>query len=559
MSEIKRLVVKACPGSGKTYDLAKELSCLLEKWKYDYRGIAVFSFTNVAWKEIGDYLNKKFEVTMPIPFPHFLGTIDKFINQYIFLPFGHLVMGCNNRPQLVGEPFGGWFAEGLAKQFDNFFFDFNNQLCVKEPRIAPRNWQSNKKLKDSIKNMKIDLIKGGYATQLDANFIAMRVLEKYPLIAKAITYRFPYMMIDEAQDTAEVQMRIIDLLIDSGLEALTLIGDPDQAIFEWNEAKPILFMRKFKEWKNKKIKDKNWRSSQKICDFFTEISSFNSIIAVNEKYKDFDLNPQIWYYDETNYDKTIKRFLDLCKKVGIETNPQNIAILARSKNLLCEIQGVKKKNKRLDPWNDLTSKNIMRSKYLYDNSKFKKAINLLEKTVCEIKSKKRFCNREEIESIIEEYDFIQWRKEIYELIKLLPETGLQLGEWKEKANVVLRENQNIVSGFQLKTKRDMGANKYSEMYLRELFAKEESRTNEDKYTIGTIHSVKGETFVAVLLFVGKRGGNSQKYENILKSSIEENEELRTVYVAITRPRKVLVLAVPKQDISVWRRKFFKEN
>jgi len=40
----------------------------------------------------------------------------------------------------------------------------------------------------------------------------MRILEKYNAISKALVYRFPVLMLDEAQDTSEVQMKIIDLL-----------------------------------------------------------------------------------------------------------------------------------------------------------------------------------------------------------------------------------------------------------------------------------------------------------------------------------------------------------
>jgi len=74
------------------------------------------------------------------------------------------------------------------------------------------------------------LLKAGYANQDDANYFGMKILEHYPKVAKAIIHRFPLFMVDEAQDTSEIQMKIIDLLIDNGLENIMLVGDPDQAI-----------------------------------------------------------------------------------------------------------------------------------------------------------------------------------------------------------------------------------------------------------------------------------------------------------------------------------------
>ncbi|MDD3171859.1 MAG: hypothetical protein PHO86_06020, partial [Bacilli bacterium] len=49
-------------------------------------------------------------------------------------------------------------------------------------------------------------------------------------------------------------------------------------------------------------------------------------------------------------------------------------------------------------------------------------------------------------------------------------------------------------------------------------------------------------------------GRSTKYENMLKKHTANDlfvDELRTVYVGLTRPRKFLMLAVPKGDYNCW--------
>lgn len=95
--------VRACPGSGKTVTVAARLRHLFRNWQHKNQGIAVASFTNIAWMEIHDYLAKEFNTPFP-GYPHFLGTLDSFINTYIFLPFGHLVMKSGRRPELWGAP-----------------------------------------------------------------------------------------------------------------------------------------------------------------------------------------------------------------------------------------------------------------------------------------------------------------------------------------------------------------------------------------------------------------------------------------------------------------------
>ena len=102
------VVAKACPGSGKTYSVAARIAKLIGEKKNFNNGIAAMSFTNVAGEAITEKLKKHFNISTPLPYPHFLGTLDKFINLYIFLPHGHLIMECNKRPELVGPPHRSW-------------------------------------------------------------------------------------------------------------------------------------------------------------------------------------------------------------------------------------------------------------------------------------------------------------------------------------------------------------------------------------------------------------------------------------------------------------------
>ena len=85
-----KFVVRACPGSGKTYSVAARLARLIGAWDKKHQGIAAISFTNAAWQEIRLQLETHFGITTSINYPHFLGTIDSFINQNIFLLSGIL-------------------------------------------------------------------------------------------------------------------------------------------------------------------------------------------------------------------------------------------------------------------------------------------------------------------------------------------------------------------------------------------------------------------------------------------------------------------------------------
>lgn len=61
-----------------------------------------------------------------------------------------------------------------------------------------------------------------------------------------------------------------------------------------------------------------------------------------------------------------------------------------------------------------------------------------------------------------------------------------------------------------------------------------------------IHQAKGETYEAVMVVAdfGNRNNSSNIDQWLTPQTNEENDERRVGYVAITRPRKILVLAVP---------------
>jgi superfamily I DNA/RNA helicase len=112
-------VVKACPGSGKTYSVAARIARLLQQYEAELSGIAALSFTNVACEEISQKLKDDFNYPHRLSYPNFIGTLDSFFNQYVFLPYGHLIMGCDERPQLVGEPHAAWTKAKGSKKYRN--------------------------------------------------------------------------------------------------------------------------------------------------------------------------------------------------------------------------------------------------------------------------------------------------------------------------------------------------------------------------------------------------------------------------------------------------------
>src|SRR5690606_30356835 len=84
----------------------------------------------------------------------------------------------------------------------------------------------------------------------DSAFFALHIFKKYPRLAKYLAAKFPYLIIDEAQDTSEIQHSILEMLYNEGLKNIDLVGDPYQCLYEWRDASPELFLQKFDDTEN---------------------------------------------------------------------------------------------------------------------------------------------------------------------------------------------------------------------------------------------------------------------------------------------------------------------
>ncbi|WP_413826203.1 UvrD-helicase domain-containing protein [Methanobrevibacter sp. UBA337] len=557
-----KIVIKACPGSGKTTSISYRLFKHIQEYGDKFSGIATLSFTNIATKEI-EKNYKKCSQGQDITFPHYLNTIDSFVNNYIFLPFGHLVRDSKKRPILVGQPFGSFKGKNYYEdRFDNCSFSKDGKIiCIKNcDKIKKSEWSK-------VKNAKLNLLRLGLANQSDANYFAMKILEEFPMIAKALTKRFPYIIVDEAQDTSDIQMEILNLLEENGLKNLILVGDPNQAIFEWNGANPQLFIDKFKDSDRTSITlSTNFRSSKNICEVISNFSK-EQITSALDSQKEFNENNLIIGHEE-NYNDIIKQFLSKCEKNGIKTNPKNVAVLFRSrkefnknKEIINEIWKTPSNGSKFPDKKKMSySKDLIKGKYLWDNNEYLEGYSLIEKSLVKMKLDKIYVNSEDISNLIEKYGFINNRINVINFINSLPQTknSINVLDWISETNIILKEYNNCQL-YELKKKYTKKKSK-EVLTFQTLFSKQK---NNDKlnYHSDTVHGVKGQSYDAILLILKHKGASGSYYSTLINNntSLDENEELRIIYVALTRARYFIQLAVPKKDVKVWKKYFYNDN
>jgi DNA helicase II / ATP-dependent DNA helicase PcrA len=253
----------------------------------------------------------------------------------------------------------------------------------------------------------------------------------------------------------------------------------------------------------------------------------------------------------------------MCIIKGISISKEKVAILVRGKDILTEIRN-QGDFVRKEPWKEQTRsngklkmdinrfhyKNISKSKYLFDKQEYKESFKLLEKTICAIKKGKEYVSNDELKEFIEQVDFKKWRIGLYDFLTKLPNTDVNLKEWVDLANEVIRNNCFFdINDFEIKIKRGTNKIKFGQIFV-------DKELETEKYTLGTVHSVKGRTFEAVLPILKEKAYRNKKYVDIINENINDNEEKRILYVGITRPQKILVVAVPDSDKKVWVSKFY---
>lgn len=573
-NESGNFVVRACPGSGKTFTVSAKLAELIETWKFKHQGIAALSFTNVAWKEIQKELDDTFNSNIPIQHPHFLGTIDSFINKHIFFPYYYLSYDFKEIPRLVGEPSFSWKIKNndldYYQYFDMISYDINGDLIptvsvynktfhFKIPKINGKHklkkFKANGELDGhyaNILNMKNKFHKVNFVTQDDINYFSMKILENHPNISKILSLRFPFILVDESQDTSDIQMKILKSIINhDNRKGAIFVGDPDQAIFEWKEASPELFKDLSNKWKTIEMNE-NWRSSKNICDFTFNFSSLNEpSISVDKDIKNYHFFPKIIGYSEDKISSLIEYFVRICEENEIEINPDKIAILARSKNLLKELLNEKSEVNKIEWIKNKFTKELARSKYLYDANSFKKSYDTLKYAyLCIIKDKKSL-SAENIGDLTDEIGYFKLNNDLRKILKLMPNTkNISINNWINSFKKNLNKS-NINLTYIRRFKRNLACpESIKNCKFNELFEYDDAQYN---FRLSTIHKVKGETFEAILLVLKTKASSENIYSKILHETEDyiNNEELRNIYVGITRPRKILVIAVPEKDLRVW--------
>lgn len=239
------LDVSACPGSGKTTLIVAKLAVMARKWPHRRKGICVLSHTNAAREEIQRRLRGTVVGQQLLSYPHFIDTIHGFANRFLALPWLNSngfpsatvdddVTNAYRRRMLSTSEY--WKVENFLRKKRSGF----DQIRVKDRSLhvglgnatfpAKHDTQTHQIARRAVEASS----NAGYFCYDEMFIWARALLEDCPAVSTLLQRRFPLVIIDEMQDTSELQVGILNSVFPrSGSEvALQRVGDPNQAIFD---------------------------------------------------------------------------------------------------------------------------------------------------------------------------------------------------------------------------------------------------------------------------------------------------------------------------------------
>lgn len=242
----------AVPGSGKTSLLAAKLLLLAKKWPHARRGICVLSHTNVARDEIAQRLAGSDEAAKLLSYPHFVGTIHAFVNQFFAMP---MLRSLGQKVDVIDDVVFADKAKsllqlgmysGLRVYLENqnngdgiatslFYRGADMQVHVESGTLPGSHTASYK----SLMQLKKVLTKDGIFRHRDMFAYADLALKTCPHLVDVVHRRFPMVFIDEMQDTSWDQEHFLKRIFD-GKSVMQRFGDIDQKILSDEENADLL-------------------------------------------------------------------------------------------------------------------------------------------------------------------------------------------------------------------------------------------------------------------------------------------------------------------------------
>jgi len=529
--------IAACPGAGKTRVMVERARKLLNGGA-PTRAIAFLSFTVAAVSELDDRLRREGLVETPA-FPHFIGTFDAFLWQFLIAPFG--IDGCVAKPKLIPDkddriiqPFAG--AQSLPLEC------FDRMTGAAIPALIQRHGFRGKiKAYETVaRKARASFLERGELDFTDARSMALarlRAPARGAVLGGALAARFLEVIVDEAQDCNPVDLEIIDWLRAAGVP-VKVICDPNQAVYGFRGGvtrELAQFAKTFGEAERLPMNG-NFRSSGHIAKCVVALRAPNMRVSIDEalgEHRDEPKAVQILAYSGRGVPSTIgAKFQELVREMGFQAQDCPVVSATRrtGANALGHPQdtGIRDLSYRL-------AVAVSDFHFSFEIGGRKEALVAIHRIMLELEgsmSGKTYHQHLADTDVSPE----SWRPAALALaqaLKFSPERFATVEAWHDEARRLLAP---LLPAGGPSINQRLRRNGDLEKAL--------SVAPPSGHAARTIHSVKGMEFPAICVVMSPSTAKGI-VDFLTGDAAVDNEEARKIYVGASRAQRLLAIALPR--------------
>lgn len=167
----------------------------------------------------------------------------------------------------------------------------------------------------------------------DLIYYVTRLFATRPEVLGKWQDRYDYVMVDEFQDTNQIQYTLIKLLSAKNRNNIFVVGDPFQTIYTWRGAVPENILKFGQEFQATEMKlEKNYRSTQRILDIANVvIGKVDRVWAdkVLTLQTDSEEEGEVGYRKSADHDSENRRIAEKIKDLAGDFSYSDMAILIR--------------------------------------------------------------------------------------------------------------------------------------------------------------------------------------------------------------------------------------
>jgi len=229
------VLILAGAGSGKTTTIISRLAYLIEVLGIPASNTLTLTFTNKAAKEMKE---RSLAMIENVAYPPLLCTFHKF--GLLFLKFNIHLLGRQNNFVVIDTDDKKRIIKKINAELPTPLIAseisrYKNSLLSPDDAYKQAELFNYKQIAEVYREYELYLHENNLVDFDDLIALTYKLLDENPALAEATSKKYQYIMIDEYQDTNELQLKLIQKLCTTH-KNICVVGDDDQSIYGWRGA-----------------------------------------------------------------------------------------------------------------------------------------------------------------------------------------------------------------------------------------------------------------------------------------------------------------------------------